>query len=294
MTTLKFADKIAYKKRKLSKLLAHSLIVSQKGMTLIEIMIASGISIVVSMGIAGIYIFAVQQFTILVNMNTAQENVLWLAYHTKSLMSQAVNLQDVEGCTPDPSSIWGCIPDRTTTNAGTQVTVAAFQREWSVGWDGSGNTIPSELVPTAIFFQQPSATVDGRIFLDINTPVGGLITPGNDDIVYDRVVQYDLNTNIEPIYGFNQATGVEVTIATRYHRTTDELRMRWCTPSPGAPAPGVGSCTDGAAASDITMRFNVGLRNNHALEKTPSNQPRSIHGGIYYYRFIPPLFEDVQ
>lgn len=261
-------------------------------MTLIEILIASGISVVVSLGIAGIYIFAIQQFTILVNMNTAQENVLWMAYHTKNTLSQAVNITTpgapvaapacaATNCVPSTGSATGCIANHTSASDGSLQTVATFQREWSTG------VTASELLPTAIFFRRPTANVEGRVTFDINTPVGLAIAPGNDDIFYDQVVQYDTCLTSESIYSQNQATGVVVTITTRYHRSSAENR-RWCVPGDTAA-----NCIDGVSASDITMRFNVGLRNNRALEKT-GTQSRSIHGGIYYYRFIPPLFRDVQ
>ncbi len=270
-------------------------------MTLIEIMIASGLSVVVSMGIAGIYIFAIQQFTILVNMNTAQENVLWMAYHTKNMMGQAVNIGDpapanpglLTGCSVPASlgSVTGCIPTFTTATSATAnntTAIAAFQREWSVGFDAGG--AQSELLPTAIFFRRPTADIDGRIYFDLYTTPGSAMSAGEDDIVYGQVVRYDMVPNVESIYGFLQVTGVDVNIATRYHRSSSENK-KWCVPGDVAAA-----CTSGVAASDVSMRFSVGLRNNRALEKTPgvNGQSRSIHGGIYYYRFIPPLFTDVQ
>lgn len=282
----RFVDKIVFKRKKRSIKVASQLLASNQGMTLIEIMVASGISVVVSMGIAGIYIFAIQQFTILVNMNTAQENLLWMAYHTKNTMSQAVNVAPLTGCTPNPSSIVGCIPSspvtgRLTSVSGNTIPVAIFQREWST------NGI-SEILPTAIFFREPTATREGRITFDINTPEGQPLIAGADDIWYDQVVKYDIKLTLGSIYGISQATGVKVMMATRYHRSSSDNK-RWCVP--GDTAAG---CIDGVSSSDVSMTFNVGLRNNFALDKTPSGQLRSIHGGIYYYRFIPPIFRDVQ
>lgn len=250
-------------------------------MTLLEIMIASGISVIVSMGIAGIYIFAIQQFTILVNMNTAQENLLWMAYHTKNTMSQAVNINPSGGCTPWPGDVTGCIQSapaggRLTSATGATIAVASFQREWAT--EGV-----SELLPTTIFYREPMVNQEGMVYFDINTPTGQPITAGLDDIFYGQIVQYNLTLNAEPIYNIMQATGVTATITTRYHRSSGENK-RWCVPGDTA-----GDCNNGPPPSDITMTFNVGLRNNQALEKT-NGQPRSIHGGIYYYRFIPPLF----
>lgn len=258
-------------------------------MTLLEIMIASGISVVVSMGIAGIYIFAIQQFTILVNMNTAQENALWMAYHTKNLMSQAIDVQPNGNCSPNPGSLVGCIQNpptgvprrRVTSSGGPAITIASFQREWST-------TGASEILPTAIFYREPTATVDGRITFDINTTPGQGLSPGDDDIWYDQVVQYDTELFIESIHANQQATGVKVIITTRYHRSTSGEK-RWCVPGDTAS-----NCINGVSASDVTMTVNVGLRNNFALVKTSAGQSRSIHGGIYYYRFIPPLFRDIE
>ncbi|MCB0348129.1 MAG: hypothetical protein KDD37_04800 [Bdellovibrionales bacterium] len=270
-------------------------------MTLIEIMVASGLSVVVSMGIAGIYIFAIQQFTILVNMNTAQENVLWMAYHTKNVMSQAVNLVDPVSlnppspkCVVSVGAINGCIPDfTTTTNTGGAAVisnVASFQREWSTGFNAAGVSIPSELLPTTIFLELPRPNTEGRIYFDLNTTPGTVMTAGLDDISYGQVVKYDLRVNVESIYGTFQFTGVDVDMATRYHRSSSDNK-RWCVPLPNDAT---GGCIDGVASSDVSMRFSVGLRNNKALVKTAAGQSRSIHGGVYYYRFIPPIFTDVQ
>lgn len=274
-----------------------SILRNNQGMTLIELMIASGISLVVSLGISGIFIYTVQQFTIMVEMNKAQENLLWMAYHSKSVLSQAVA---IDGDATDPvfQAIDGEVNDvnaapignGATATAGSdansfdlasgrRVLVADFFREWG--------TNSSNLLQTQIVYQRPTPSEEGIVFFDVNTPNGQAMTADFGDIFYDKVVQYDVQTLSTTLAdGSNQMESAQINITTRYHKSTDQTRWNWCVPSL-ACANGSSSGND-ASFVDLSMSLSVGFRNNRAMEKDASNKSLGIHGGIYYYRFQPP------
>tara|TARA_B100001248_G_C27399360_1_gene468693 strand:- start:7990 stop:8796 length:807 start_codon:yes stop_codon:yes gene_type:complete len=266
--------------------------------TLIEIVIASGISLIVSMAIASIYIYAVEQFVIMVEMNEAQENALWLSYHTKSSYMQAIDLDDLAATgasflvphTTTTAPAMGAAPDPANISGSTRWRLlSTFQREWGNGIPGDPNE--QELLQTQVSMILPSQDRDefgqGIVFFDMFTPDGLTPNPGFDDLFYDKVVQYDIGNLRSAGTGPNVRTeSADFIITTRYHRSSQPLEWMWCSPNdPCAAAP------NDAGWFDIRYDFNVTFRNNRALDDDENGNPLSAHGGIYYFRFVPPTLD---
>lgn len=173
-------------------------------------MVTTTIGVIVSMGIASVFIFAMEQFTILVERNTAEENSLMTTYHLRNYLGQAVDVYAVTRV--DPVSILvlnggGQIDynfDLLTPQAGGASVGAAdtgefarfavFNREAGTYNTGTGS-MPnggSVMRPTGIFVKDTDAAginpdaSSGMVVFDINSTTGTMV-PGLSDLHYSRL-----------------------------------------------------------------------------------------------------------
>jgi hypothetical protein len=283
-------------------------------------MVAVGIGSIVALGVSTLFIFAVEQFTILVEQNNTEEEMLWASYHTRSFLSQAIEL-DVAGAgnprlTTRSSLDWengtnmnflneGLVvqlynsTDSFSPSAGGQSSldlIAVFPRE--NGYATAAGFPGSQLYSTAIFFQRPTVGLAGKLFFVVGSQTSGagaIIDPGDDEIVYERLTEFVIMTEtVDPGSGPVKAKSAEVTITGRYFRTSDRNRYAWCPLS----LVSTNAACQGSAFKDITMTINVGFRNNGLLEcadvqtgcVSGSSYRERLHGGLYFFKMaVPPI-----
>ncbi|MCB0394009.1 MAG: prepilin-type N-terminal cleavage/methylation domain-containing protein [Bdellovibrionales bacterium] len=287
---------------------------TQSGFSLIELMVAVGIGTIVALGISTLFIFAVEQFTILVEQNNTEEEMLWASYHTRSFLSQAVQLQTrnatatggIDYTTPTFNNQGYVVRNYDSQSffagdvAGTSIPVdliAVFARE--NGFASSAGFAGSSLYNSAIFFQRPLIGLPGKLYFIVGSPTsaaGGSMVPADDQIVYERIVEYAISTVDVPVSGGtpNVSKAATVTITGRYFRTSDRNRQLWC-PSANSATAGCGN----TVYRDITMTISVGFRNNALLNCADlantvgcsgTDYRERLHGGLYFYKMaIPPI-----
>lgn len=257
-------------------------------------MVASAISLTLALGISSIFVFALTQFRYIVSMNQAQENVLWLAYHTRNVMSQAIDIRT--NCAVGGST--GCIINHTmSSHPGIPALVTAGVRNESiVGWfNREWGVTSSQIFSTAIVAIPPvnsqagMVPMSGMVIFDLysrfdTATASAPIVPGLEDIWFDGVVRYDIDASSFNTPG-NYLSSVNVTITTRYHKTLSAEDMNWCPPDQVGNA-GIG-CGQTGQYRDLTEEVSVGLRNNFQHWAAGSDA-EGIHGKLYYFRYLPP------
>jgi prepilin-type N-terminal cleavage/methylation domain-containing protein len=163
---------------KLSRLCAKS---NQKGFSLLEMMISVAIGLMVSAGIASVFVFSMQQLNLLIEKNETEQAVLQTAFYLQRYLSQASNIQAVREVTPlspvatpaspgfvdvvagegqlDYDFDTGALNDggpgyKYKSGVGTYYNFAVFNRE---AGDPNG-AVGSKLYPTGIFIRDPDLT----------------------------------------------------------------------------------------------------------------------------------------
>jgi hypothetical protein len=247
-----------------------------------------------------VFVFAIEQFTVLVEQNAAEESLLWAAYNTRSFMSQAVDLE--VHASPVSTSITfpakGQILDSfTSASDGAIQTVAAFGREMSSAAGASSSTIFS----TGIFFVNPSSTPVGSnaqpwggvLIFDMGSAggAGGAMWPTLGDLWFDRISEFkiqDVECAIPGATGAgcigSNAKSATVIIKARYFKNAK--RDQWIYGTAGAATV--------APYRDIEMTIKVGFRDNVLLNsagsRVGSTTDERLHGGLYFFRMmLPPL-----
>ncbi len=243
-------------------------------------MISSGIGILVSLGMAAVFIFTVQQFTILIEKNEAEENHLWATYYTRLYLGQAVRVSPVAAA-PGASQLRRDFDARTHAPAGTTVPFALFERENGIN--------SSEFEATGIFIK--GATPNGAdeyersyalIFdLGCNGVSPCNMVPARDDIHFSRISNFsvvrfeEVNTNLKSIV---------IRLSTRYFNSI--RRTLWCYHTDTVSATCEGSFRDVTSDLQITLRNNT--LSTNSLTGGAAGREERAHGGIYYYfPFLP-------
>ncbi len=224
-------------------------------------MVSAAIGVVVSLGIASVFVFAIQEFTLLVEKNEAETNHLWTTYYTRLFLAQAVEVRPVTGA--QPVSVLTVAPNigmgavkidfnaRSVAQNASYVPFAVFQRE--------AGTAASVLEATGIFIKttNPAAVTDNpfdrsyALTFDLGCNNNGLpancvITPTRNDLYFDRISRFEVQTSaggclqvetegptIAPacvgantVYGTSdKLKTITLYISTRYFKGTN--RSRW-------------------------------------------------------------------
>lgn len=158
--------------------------------------------------------------------------------------------------------------DGTNGFTGTIDTVAGFLREFG--------RMESRIRPSAIFYNRPSPTSSGVIFL-IRGTAGAAMTPTYRQIYIDRVVEFSLN-NFTVVRN-NRLSSADVRITIRKFQRNAPIQWRWCPPANGADP----SCQTTIPFRDITRTMKVSFRNNDLWPLDPANQS-GIFGNIYFFQ----------
>lgn len=238
---------------------ALSLILGNRGITLIELTVTAAVGVIVTLGIASVFIFAMQQFTILVEKNTAEENSIQIAYYLKKYLSQAVDINAVDSVDPVFASTGNgtgqidvnfelMIPSSTGIGAadtGEFARLATFNREAAIFntntnklTDINGNPSGgSSIRTTGIFIkdtQVDGAIPDaqsGAVVFDVNSD-GAMMMPSVSDLYFTRL--HNLRVQRTPCPGAD-GYAVEVVINSAF---ADNGVTLTCLPAGWAPSPG--------------------------------------------------------
>ncbi len=239
------------------------------GFSLVELMVAMGIGTIVSLGVSTLFIFAVEQFTILVEQNNTEEELLWASYHTRSFLSQAVGLRTPDPAIPNEIEGAGDGPEGLNVNhfqvsGGGAATQGVILENYisSTDFDTAGNSLDIDLItlfprengfPTgsgnaftgsklftsAIYFQRPTIGTAGKIYFIVGREGTGAnleMFPTDNEIVYDKITEFDLTTDVvegTPAGNPEIAKSASIRIVGRYFRTADRNLQVWC-PGPGS------------------------------------------------------------
>ena len=257
----------------------RNFVLNSKGFSLLEFVTSSGITAFVLLAAAGIFVYSVDWFNILVQENHAEENVLIASYQIKNTISQAVNTDVVNPLPPTLNR--GVVLssfDSSLAVDGSVTTLAAFQREAAT--DGAAG---SNLQPTAIFFTAPRAPAangdsSGVLQIDLRQVAGpGIFNAANDvggSLIFNNVSHFkwdafDVN---EASVGSNlPAKRITIEIWTRSFKTND--KTKWEFRQAVVPA---------ISFADHKMTVEINMRNNNL--DPGSVVPKFVFGGIYFFR----------
>ncbi|MEC9283790.1 MAG: prepilin-type N-terminal cleavage/methylation domain-containing protein [Bdellovibrionota bacterium] len=258
---------------------------SQAGFNLTELMIASALSGVVAIGASSIYIFLMDNFRVVVEQNTAQESLLWTAYHTKANLQSATVSLSYAVTSTEESEIG---PSDPIVTSYTPVRFITYKKEFSDGGTGETRTGAISVANMHDLLDAQAAPADdvyknrgvmGKVVFFRTKSDGSDWTgaDGNESFAnsswYDRVVQYDQGANSQANSHYT------INIATRYFIRYDEGRLEWRHPYDVGTEANVNRFY-----RDLPMQVLVQLRNTNYNMSLRSG----LHGNIYYYRYLAP------
>ena len=146
--------------------------------------------------------------------------------------------------------------------------VAGFLREYG--------RMESRIRPSAIFYNRPTPTTSGVIFL-IRGTAGVPMTPTYRQIYIDRVVEFSLD-NFTAVRN-NRLSSADVRITIRKYMRNAPRQWRWCPPANMADP----SCATTVPFRDMTRMMKIAFRNNDIWPLDPANQS-GIFGNIYFFQ----------
>lgn len=288
------------------------------GSTLPELMVTVGVGSIVSLGASSLFVWAIDQFNVIVDRNLAEENLLWASFHVRSHLQQAVALDVVNTqaevratpvaggpAAPAPQNPQGHIlraydSARAAGGAGggaVNGTVDLISRFWRENGVRNG-----ALAESAIFFERPNNTTapfqrPGRLFLT-TAQGGGPVGPGLSDIWFDRIVEVRVNT-LASLAPDNRAKSAQIKLIARYFVKNDKARWAWCPSSrPSGPQADefMGSTTGCLMQGykDLEFDVNVVFRNNLLTRASASGVPGGdrVLGNLYFYKTIMPIINN--
>lgn len=204
-----------------------ALLKSNSGFSLIELIVAAGISVIIS----GIAVFAfmmtIDTYVRMVRQYEAEMEMVNSMMAIKTALSSAVQLNYC-GDTPnaaystrilsDPEVTNGCIwnANYSTGSTGAANLVAMLVRDMSTGYDGESGASTvrpySKLFGTAIYYQRPQLTRSGALYIDLERNTSGAwvkLSPVNAPFMFTRFTEFQVS-NIKVV---TQVGGVRVGLA---------------------------------------------------------------------------------
>jgi hypothetical protein len=268
---------------------------------MIELVIAVAIGGIVAAIVASLFVYAMEQFSVLVEHNTSEENLLWSAYQTRALLGQAVDLRVYNGDIPNNGNTNGWIRARydSSTSSGQTTALALFSREAQ----SDGTT--SRLISTALFAVSPNSTtptgstaapIGGVMYFDPGREGGSVLSSTPDDLWFDHFSRIEIRevecmtatgSSTDPVIcaagGGQPAKSAVIAIKTRSFKTSDRSLWVWQEQSAITPGTVVG------AYEESEMLIKVGFRDN-ALgpSKVSGTGVDRLHGGLYFFRMPLP------
>jgi len=292
---------------------------NENGTTLVELMVSVAIGALVTLGIAMVFVYAVNQFNLLVDENDAEEQLLSASYFSRLYFSQAVTTQ--VGTVTDPiftdtsgnavstyadplkgTIACGMAFDANTDFNGTiataagakpedanQALVAVFRRE---NGDFSSGVGKSYFVVTAVYFRPPQGYpgnpgnqsgaltfVSGLTAANLN-----LANSTAGGVRLDHISSFRIDCSAAP--ETSNAQVVTINIGTRYFKDIDRSRWNYLPRSGGQAGPPAGI----PSYRDVTFSTSIGLRDNNLGQSLTglTGQAELLHGGVYYLKFSAP------
>lgn len=279
----------------------------QAGFTLVEVMIATGLSAFLALAVSSILIFSVEQFDTLVQQHKMEERVLWASYHLRSYLSQAVNTHRIgSSCRIEQSNI-GTLQDQgfiieqypCASPSSSADLIAIFPRENSFKF----RTV--DLFHTAIFYRRPDGPDPGVLSIGVGGRTGmgyfhAFESP--DNIIYRGLSAFEAMVLSEDADDICRRQGSIVTCSSQPMAKTARftLRFRYFLFADGAG----GVRHDYTAnireinARELTSVIDVNFHNNtitkceHMItgcdpDVNPTGKER-IFGSIYFYKVVVP------
>ena len=286
------------------------------GSSVPELMVTVGIGSIVSLGASSLFVWAVDQFNVVVDRNVAEENLLWAAFHIRSHLQQAVALQVVDTqaqvratpvgggpAAPAPQNPQGFIlrsydSARSSGGAGGGVpdgSVDLLARFWRENGVRNG-----ALVESGVFFERPNRSAPGpfqrpgRLFVTTAldaAPFG----PNIAGVWFDRIVEVRATT-LSSLAPDERAKSAQIKIIARYFNHNDKSIWAWC-PGPRTVAPQADEYIGFSAACrvqgyrDLEFDVNVVFRNNLLTRASATGVPGGdrVLGNIYFYKTVMPI-----
>ncbi|MEE6249756.1 MAG: hypothetical protein VX583_05115 [Bdellovibrionota bacterium] len=257
----------------------------ESGFNLTELMIASGLSGVVAIGASSIYIFLMDNFRVVVEQNTAQESLLWTAYHTKANLQSATQAISYAIPSTAAAQIGASDPIETTY---TPIRFVTYKKEFSDGGTGETRSGVISIASMHDLLDVSTATVDdvyntrgimGKVifFRTKNNGSDWVGADGAENFAnsswYDRIVRFDQGANSVANSHYS------INVSARYFIRLNEGRLEWRHPDD------LGTEADvNRFYRDVSMQILVQLRNSNYNMTLRSG----LHGNIYYYRYLAP------
>jgi Tfp pilus assembly protein PilE len=297
---------------------------NNRGFSLAELIVASGIGVMLA-GIAGFsFIEAMNMFTRTTRQYTAEADMIGAMYTLKSTLSQSsVVLYGGDASTANNSwsnkTVFGAVPNRVSdgvlfrypaaTGSGIYL-IAMANRELSS--DSSTNPFVSKIYGTAIYYQRYEYTTSGALYFDMErnangaagTDAGGEwvhLSPRNAPFAYGRMTEFKVE-KIRVLNTDNSITmdagagdtnkpvlGADFKIIMRYFTRGLVSDWRWC---PSALISGTAACRSNTNYYDIEKTLKVTFANNTLQNPRtgvgmPGIGPRA-YGNLFFFHSVPP------
>lgn len=205
----------------------------------------------VSMTIATVFVFAMEQFTIMVEKNAAEESILNISYYMKDYLAQAVDIEAVSVINTAAASVatgTGQInvkfdllnplltTDITAPDSGQFARFAFFNREAGT-YNVQTEEMPaggSDLRPTAIFIKDTDVNglnadaQSGMVVFDYNSNTGAM-APNLSDLWFSRV--HNVRVQRVNCNGFAGGFAAEVVINMPVATDVNNGRVMSCLPA---------------------------------------------------------------
>lgn len=260
---------------------------SNKGFTLAELTVASGVAAVVTLALSSLMVWAVVEFDGVKRRLVAQAEALRLEIMLRKYVTSAIKVKGGHlSATGDVNlsnggSASGSLDGHGMFAApfnyqqlsdwpGDWQNVGLFLREWKEPViTGATNTRFSNLVPTSIVVRAPTPTTAGVVFIDASGDNGlGAMTPDYSDQWVGGIVEFELDKKWKEGVRHAAAGGytdwrlisVLINYKLRYHMASS-LPKLWC-PSADVSASTAG-CSGGAGFADIQRSVRIVLVNNN-------------------------------
>ena len=279
---------------------------SEKGASIIEIMIGASIATIVGLGMSFLLKAVSDYFVIISEQYSALTSLASTTYQLQTIFSHAIDVERTANTTTDvPTTIAadtaGVVRFDYTFNSGTPATATTtllglFLREQSPSLANSpGVSLP---VATGLYFTTPTQPVSavnrgttGVLWVDLGDYNAGggndTVGPGPEDLFFDRIVEFVMEPETESATD-NRVRTIKFTIVVRYFLKNDRSGWNWC-PTADLPS-GSGTCPAmGTGFQDLQREVTVTLRNSpiEDIDTNPTSHARLL-GNIYFFNFISP------
>ncbi|HAG92292.1 MAG TPA: hypothetical protein DCL41_10485 [Bdellovibrionales bacterium] len=280
----------------------------QKGFTLIEVLIATGIFAVQILAVSVIASWAVSRFYSVRDRIITETLGYQAEVAFQSVFGQAQNIR-FRGAAGNeivlpvmPNNVGRIMHTNLVTASSANFMfdqmadavgwqrIAAFYRESATGQGTASTAVAGRPSATFVSYMPPTANTSGVIFFDMATPVGANpnSSPSYQDLFIDRVSAFGIAKTKHPTH--DQVVSIEVFLRLRYHEFGGSSGTSWC---PAVDIQNnVAGCLPGGRPvlyRDIEKRFVVPLRNNlmkieGVLASSGVSAEERTLGNLYFFR----------